>query len=426
MRASLYTLGCRLNQSETAIIEKYLTEKGFTIVPFKSPCDLAIINTCTVTSKADSSCRQIIRSYIRRNPNAYIAVIGCYSQISYQELAKIKGIDLILGNQEKLNVMNYVSLGKNKTPIIIRDKIMKEDFSIEYIGQAKNKARAHLKIQDGCNFMCSFCIIPMARGRARSRNFDNCLQEAQVLAKKGFKEIVLTGVNIGTFGENQDDIVRLIDKIEKIDGIQRIRISSIEPTTISKKLFPLMADKQHKLVPFLHIPLQSASNKILKAMKRKYTIEEYNDFIFEAKSSIPNLCLGSDILTGMPTETEENFMETYNYLKSSELNYFHIFSYSERAGTQSIKIFPKTPSKVIRNRSSMLRHLSERKKQAFYQKFLGEKIPVLFESYNNKINSGYTENYIRVSLPSEKNFSKQIKTVTLEKNIYDSVVAKPI
>ena len=263
----------------------------------------------------------------------------------------------------------------------------------------------------------------MARGRARSRNINNCLEEARFLVKQGFQEIVLTGVNIGTFGQNPNGIINLIEEMNRIKELKRIRISSIEPTTISKELFNLMADSEHKLVPFLHIPLQSGTNKLLKLMKRKYCIEEYNDFILEAKENIPNLCLGSDVLIGMPGETEEDFLESYNYIEKSPINYFHTFSYSERKGTYSVKITPKTNTQEIKRRSCILRQLSEKKKQKFYKEYLGENLTVLFESYIDGFNFGYTENYIRVALKSQKNLAKKIINVCLKKNIADIVLA---
>ena len=268
-RASVHTLGCRLNQSESLLLRDRLQKDGYEMVPFGEPADLAIINTCTVTSLADAKCRNVIRAYIRRNPNAFVAVIGCYSQIGYKEVAEIAGVDLVMGNREKMNVLDYVHLGKNERPLIIRDRITKEDFAIDFVGDRPYPKRANLKIQDGCSFICSFCIIPKARGPARSRDLENLLDEAKQMADRGVKELVLTGVNIGTFESRDGDLLTVLDRLNAIDGIERMRISSIEPTTIPTELFPRMNHPEHALLPFLHIPLQAGSDSVLRSMRRK-------------------------------------------------------------------------------------------------------------------------------------------------------------
>jgi threonylcarbamoyladenosine tRNA methylthiotransferase MtaB len=420
-KASLHTLGCRLNQSETAMIVERLQEAGYDIVPFGDPADLGIINTCTVTGEADAKSRQLLRSFIRRNPQAYTAVIGCYSQLGHKTLAEIEGVDLIVGNQEKLNVLDYVAQGKNDKPLVIRDRIDRDDFSIEVSGAVGLTRRANLKIQDGCDFMCSFCVIPFARGRARSRELDNLLEEACRLAAKGAKEIVLTGVNVGTYSYHGADIVDVVNRLNDIPGVERIRISSIEPTTIPDELFDLMNDAQHALVPYLHIPLQSGSNRVLGLMKRKYTREEFLDFIGRAHESVSDLCLGTDILVGTPGETEEDFEETCALLAYSPLSYAHVFKYSERQGTAAQRIEPKVDPQEKSRRSARIRRLAAQKRAAFYERHLNRSACVLFEQEEHGHWTGYTGNYIRVAVRSPKRLENEIRPVHLDEVCGDIV-----
>jgi threonylcarbamoyladenosine tRNA methylthiotransferase MtaB len=424
LKATVHTLGCRLNQSESSIMEKSLIQQGYEIVPFKEESNVAIINTCTVTARADSDCRHVIRNYIKRNPNSFIAVVGCYSQMGYKALAEIDGVDIIMGNQDKLDVVNYVALGKNEQPLILRDRIVKDDFTIEYIGQSESKTRANLKVQDGCDFMCTFCIIPMARGRARSRDMENLLKEARVLAAQGFKELILTGVNIGTYDNGGHQVIDICNKLNEIAGIERIRISSIEPTTIPVELFELMNDPQHKLVPYLHIPLQSGSDKVLELMKRRYRRQEYLDFIKMASEKVPGICIGTDVMVGMCGEGDQEFSETCDFLINSPVAYFHVFSYSERPGTASVKMTDKVTPQIIKKRSALLRSISEKKKREYSEKFLNKELSVLFESGSEGHWSGYTENYIRVTVPTEENLVNQIRQVKLKEVTADFVMGE--
>jgi threonylcarbamoyladenosine tRNA methylthiotransferase MtaB len=424
LKATVHTLGCRLNQSESSIMEKSLEKQGYSLVPFKEESDLAIINTCTVTARADSDCRHVIRNYIKRNPHAFVAVVGCYSQMGYKVLADIEGVDLIMGNQDKLDVVNFIQEGKNDQPLILRDRIVKEDFTIDYIGQSDSHTRANLKIQDGCDFMCTFCIIPMARGRARSRDLENLLIEAKELASQGFKELILTGVNVGTYNNSDSTVLEVCDRLNDIDGIERIRISSIEPTTIPEELFDRMNDPQHKLVPYLHIPLQSGSDKVLQIMKRKYTRQEYLNYITQADSKVKALCIGTDVMVGMCGETDEEFEETCQFLIESPVCYFHVFSYSERAGTASVKMAEKNDPQTIKRRSAVLRSISEKKKMEFYAKYINQTADVLFETSSEGYWTGYTDNYIRVSVPSEEKLQNQIRTVKLNEIAADFVIGE--
>lgn len=412
-RASLHTLGCRLNMSETDAIRKILEKQDYQIVEFGEPADLAIINTCTVTAQADQKCRNIIRSFIRKNPHAFTAVIGCYSQMGYKALAEIEGVDLIMGNQEKLNVLDYVQQGKNASPLIIRDKILKDDFTINYIEEEKLDYRANLKIQDGCNFICSFCIIPKARGQARSRDMSNLIGEAKALVHAGAKELILTGVNIGTYNHQGQTLLHVLDNLNAIEGLEQVRISSIEPTTIPKEIFTMMNDPHHVLLPYLHIPLQAGSNKILKAMHRRYTKEEYLDFLYLAQSEVNNICLGTDIMVGFPTETEHDFEETCETFRENPFSYGHVFSYSPRDNTPATRLLEQVPESEKKRRSAILRALSSRQKQAYNAKHVGQVLNVLFEEKKEGYWPGYTENYIRVLVQSEENLLNTLRPVLI-------------
>lgn len=413
-RASVHTLGCRLNQSESSLIVERLEAEGYAIVPFGEPADLGIINTCTVTGEADAKSRQLVRSFIRKNPDAYTAVIGCYSQMGHKALSEIEGVDLIVGNQEKLSVLDYVAAGKNETPLIVRDRIERDDFTMEIVGSGEVTRRANLKIQDGCDFMCSFCIIPFARGRARSRALDNLLDDARQLLDRGAKELVLTGVNVGTYAYEGQNIVDVVDRLDALDGVERIRISSIEPTTIPEALFERMADSHHALVPYLHIPLQSGSNRVLELMKRRYSREEFLAFIELADASVPDLCIGTDVLVGSPGETDANFMETFRLIEDSPVVYAHVFKYSERKGTPASRYAEKVDPQTMSRRSAAVRRLSDAKRRAFYESRLGETVEVLFEHQENGFWSGYTGNYIRVAVRSKEELVNEVRDVRLD------------
>ncbi len=414
-RAAIHTLGCRLNQSESSILMDLLRREGYAIVPFGEPADLGIVHTCTVTREADAKSRQLIRSFIRINPQAYTAVIGCYAQTGYRALAGIDGIDLICGNQEKMNLLDFVAQGKNATPLIVRDRLQRDDFTIAFAGDAPMERRANLKIQDGCNFMCSFCVIPFARGRSRSREITNLLEEARALVQRGAKELVLTGVNLGCYNYEGLDIADVVNRLNELPGLRRIRISSIEPTTIPEALLECMAAPDHALVPYLHIPLQSGSDRVLGLMKRKYTRREFTDFLDEANRRVPSLCIGTDIMVGMPGETEADFEETCAVLRDSPLAYAHVFKYSERDGTASQRIPDKVDPKTANRRSARVRRLSAQKRHAFYQRYLGTSVEVLFEQEQDGWWDGYTGNYVRVAARSAKRLRNELGRVRLER-----------
>jgi threonylcarbamoyladenosine tRNA methylthiotransferase MtaB len=414
-RAALHTLGCRLNQSETNLLAEKLQAAGYDLVPFDAPADLAIVNTCTVTQEADAKSRKLVRQFLRRNPEAFTAVIGCYAQTGAEALAQIEGIDLIVGNQEKLNVLDHVRAQKNATPLIVRDKMDRDDFSIDFAGDREAlTTRPNLKVQDGCDFMCSFCIIPFARGRARSRNMENLLDEARSLVERGGRELVLTGVNIGTYAFDGQGILDVVDRLNEIDGLDRIRISSIEPTTIPEALFERMNDPDHALTPYLHIPLQAGSDSVLAAMRRKYTRDEFLEFVQRAHECVRDICIGTDILVGFPGETEEDFEATCDALWRSPLVYAHVFKYSEREGTASLRIREKVSPQAMSERSARLRHISAEKRRMFEEHFLGCAVEVLFEQEDQGYWSGHTANFIKVAVASPQPLHNQLSRVVLE------------
>lgn len=416
-KAAFYTFGCRLNQTESAIMAKGLEIIGYDIVTDTDSADLCVINTCTVTNQSDNKCLKKIRSVQNNNPNAIIAIVGCFSQVSSQRLLELGGIHLILGNDNKFELHKYVSnIKPSDKPVIKITPLSKKPFKIDTIGQHLKSTRVNIKIQDGCDFICSYCLIPTARGRSRSREISNIKQEVVEMAKMGVKEIVLTGVNVGTFQYQNVDIMGLLDVLNAIDGIQRIRISSIEPTTVGPEIFELMKDPDHKLVPHLHLPLQSGNNTILKKMRRRYVFEDYREFVMSAVEKVPGICIGSDIIVGFPGETEEMFLETMNRLKEIPVHYFHVFSFAERQGTTAAKIEQKVPGHIIANRSGILRNLSNEKRADFMKQSLGKTLRVLFEG-NNKGSQwqGYSENYIRVMVTSDKNLKNEIKPVRISK-----------
>lgn len=412
-RAALHTLGCRLNQSETLLLQDKFAAAGYTIVPFDAPADIGVINTCTVTREADAKSRKAVRGFIRRNPEAFVAVIGCYSQMGAEELAQIEGVDLIVGNQEKLHVLDYAATGKLEEPLIIRDRIDRDDFTIEAAGTSDFTRRANLKIQDGCDFMCSFCVIPFARGRARSREFEDLEAEAQALVYRGAKELVLTGVNIGTYKHQDRDILDVVDTLNKLDGLERIRISSIEPTTIPHALLDRMADPDHRLVAYLHIPLQSGSDTVLDRMRRKYSRSEYRAFIETAVERVPDIGIGTDILVGMPGETDADFESTCELLRDAPIDYAHVFKFSERDGTAAARMPDPVAPQIINQRAATVRQLSERKQSLQRQRFDGRILPVLFEQRDGEYWTGLTENYIRVAVKSNDILENCIQNVRL-------------
>jgi threonylcarbamoyladenosine tRNA methylthiotransferase MtaB len=400
-KASVHTLGCRLNQYEGLAIEGKLRDKGYEIVPFGERADLGVINTCTVTNEADAKSRNTIRRFTRNNPTSITVVVGCYSQTSANDVAMVDGVDYVIGNHDKMNFLDYVAEEKPSHPVVVRERIDRSDFSIGYVGDVHFEQRANLKIQDGCDFMCSFCVIPFARGRARSREWGDLFGEARQMIARGVREIVLTGVNVGTYDSNGKNFLKLIESLSSLTGLDRLRISSIEPTTIPTELFEWMEDDLHPLMPYLHVPMQSGCDKILSLMKRRYNLREMNDFFMQAIEAIPEVCIGTDLMTGYPGETSADFDQTCNTFLGFPFSYCHVFTYSERSGTPAEKSKVHIPMEERRRRSSHLRRLSSSKRMKWHEAFIGKSVRVLLENPKNGFYGGYTENYLKVIVPEK-------------------------
>lgn len=422
LKASFYTLGCRLNQAETALIGNLFRQKGYELVEFGKPADVCVINSCTVTEQADAKCRQLVRQILRKNPETFVAVVGCYAQIGSEALRRIEGIDLIVGTQDKLRVGDFIDDPvKLPEPLVVKNKMTKAPFTIATDSSVAPTTRANLKIQDGCDFMCSFCVIPFARGRARSRAFWDIQREAIQLIEAGHKEIVLTGVNIGTYQFEDKTFLDVVKMLLTVPGLRRLRISSIEPTTIPGELINLMADSE-VLCPHLHIPVQSGDDHVLTAMKRLYTVAEYLQFVDFAVKRVPDILIGTDIMVGFPGENDAAFQASCNLLQNSPLAYAHVFPFSERGGTAATNLKNKVLPLMKKQRSTTLHHLSGEKKQQFYRQFLGRRLRVLTEE-QDAIGQwiGFSDNYIKVAIPRNDLAQNSFVTVRLTSVSDDAV-----
>ena len=412
--AAFYTLGCKLNFSETSTIARDLEEVGFARVEFEKGADIYIINTCSVTDQADKKCRNIVRKALKYNPNAFVVVIGCYAQLKPKEISSINGVDLVLGAQEKFKISDYLSkIDKNSSPVVMNKHI--KHVNEFYPGYSQgDRVRSFFKVQDGCNYFCSFCTIPLARGKSRSGSVKQTILKAKELANSEVKEVVLTGVNIGDFGngtnENFYDLIKELDKIENID---RFRISSIEPDLLSDQIIEFVHNS-NKFVPHFHIPLQSGSDQLLKSMRRRYDTKLYSNKIEKIKKLMPNACIGVDVIVGYPGETDEEFNKTMNFLKSLPISYLHVFTYSERANTTAPRMGEVVPMEERRKRSKQLRILSLKLKQKFYQEQIGSQEKVLLETKEDNSIYGFTENYIKVKIPGEMELKNNIVNVKLK------------
>ncbi|MFQ5648705.1 MAG: tRNA (N(6)-L-threonylcarbamoyladenosine(37)-C(2))-methylthiotransferase MtaB [bacterium] len=413
-RASFYTLGCRLNQAETSLISNTFKEKGYEIVAYGEPTDVCVINTCTVTEQADAKCRQLVRQVLKRSPDAFVAVVGCYAQMDSGILAEIDGVDLIVGTEEKLQVSSFVDVPhKLPEPIVRNRKIRSTPFTISSVGNYEHATRANLKVQDGCDFMCTFCIIPFARGRARSRTFRDIQREARQLVERGHKELVLSGVNIGTYEFEGKTLLDVIKMLERIEGLVRIRISSIEPTTIPDALVNHMAESE-KLCHHFHIPVQHGDDAVLQKMRRLYTVGEYVEFLERVQKRIPDVCLGTDVMVGFPGEGVAEFETTHQLLRDLPFAYFHVFSFSERGGTPAVRMADKVEARVKKERSQALRMLSNQKRREFMQGQIGRSVRVLMEErYEDGLYQGFTDNYIKVAVQTERDLENQMVEVEL-------------
>ncbi|WP_456062780.1 tRNA (N(6)-L-threonylcarbamoyladenosine(37)-C(2))-methylthiotransferase MtaB [Capnocytophaga leadbetteri] len=428
-KVAFYTLGCKLNFAETSTIARSFEEDGYIRVDFDDPADIYVINTCSVTENADKQFKQIVRKALKTNPKAFLAAVGCYAQLKPEELASVDGVDLVLGAKEKFNITQYIDdLTKNNEGIVHSCEIAETDF---YVGSYSigDRTRAFLKVQDGCDYKCTYCTIPMARGISRSDTIENILSNAKKISDKGIKEIVLTGVNIGDYGKgefgnkkHEHTFLELVQALDKVEGIERLRISSIEPNLIKDETIDFIA-QSNSFVPHFHIPLQSGSNEILKKMKRRYLRELYVSRVAKIREVMPDACIGVDVIVGFPGETDEHFLETYHFLNELDISYLHVFTYSERDNTEAVLMDGVVPDAVRAKRSKMLRGLSAKKRNAFYGSQLGKEKTVLFESDNKQgYIHGFTENYVKVKAPWDPALVNTLHKVKLTKIDVDGMV----
>ena len=411
---AFYTLGCKLNFSESSTIARQMEGEGFARKEFTDGADLYVINTCSVTDNADKKCRKVVKEALKHNADARVVIIGCYAQLKPEEIASIPGVDMVLGAAEKFNLAHHLKEIGNSPKAIIHNSPIKETNEFVAGYSFGDRTRTFLKVQDGCNYFCSFCTIPLARGFSRSDTIANTVEQAQKVAQTGVKEVVLTGVNIGDFGrQNGETFFDLVKELDQVEGISRFRISSIEPNLLSEEIIEFAANS-NKFVPHFHIPLQSGSNKILKLMRRRYVRELYTDRVARIKATMPNCCIGVDVIVGFPGETEEDFIDTYNFINELDISYLHVFPYSERPNTTAVRMEGVVPQHERNRRVKMLRILSDKKRRAFYQQHIGQTYTVLFEAEENSgMMNGFTENYIKVKTPYDPLLVNELVQVKL-------------
>ena len=428
-KVAFYTLGCKLNFSETSTIARDFQEDGYKRVDFSEWADMYVINTCSVTENADKRFKTIVKQAMKKNQDAFVVAIGCYAQLKPEQLADVNGVDLVLGATEKFKIADYINdLSKNDHGQIHACEIEEADF---YVGSYAigDRTRAFLKVQDGCDYKCTFCTIPLARGLSRSDTMDNVLKNAQEISKKGIKEIVLTGVNIGDFGKgefgdkkHEHTFFDLVKALDRVEGIHRLRISSIEPNLLKNETIDFVA-KSNAFVPHFHIPLQSGSDEILKQMKRRYLRGLYVDRVNKIKQVMPHACIGVDVIVGFPGESDAHFLETYNFLNELDVSYLHVFTYSERDNTPAAMMADPVPNNVRSKRSKMLRGLSAKKRRAFYESQLGSSRTILFEGENKEgYIHGFTENYVKVKHPWDPGLVNTLHKVKLTDIDVDGLV----
>ncbi len=428
-KVAFYTLGCKLNFSETSTIARNFSSEGFQRVDFKEKADIYVINTCSVTENADKRFKSIVKQAQKVNPDAFVAAVGCYAQLKPQELADVDGVDLVLGATEKFNITSYLNdLTKNDMGEVHSCEIQDADF---YVGSYSigDRTRAFLKVQDGCDYKCTYCTIPLARGISRSDTLENVLKNAKEISEQNIKEIVLTGVNIGDYGKgefgnkkHEHTFYELVQALDNVEGIERLRISSIEPNLLKNEAIDFVAQSK-TFVPHFHIPLQSGSNTLLKLMRRRYMKELYVDRVSRIKEVMPHACIGVDVIVGFPGETDELFLETYNFLNELDISYLHVFTYSERENTVAASLDGVVPKKVRAKRSKMLRGLSAKKRRAFYESQIGSQRTVLFEGENKEgYIYGFTENYVKVKAPWHPELVNTLHEVELTKIDEDGLV----
>ncbi len=424
---AFHTLGCKLNFSETSAIARLMQEKGFSKLDFNAAADVYVINTCSVTENADRECRSVVKGALARNPNAFIAVIGCYAQLKPDEISGIEGVDVVLGATEKFRLLNYIHFsGKAEHALVHNCEIGEADFFVGAYssGAGNDRTRSFLKVQDGCDYSCAVCTIPLARGKSRSDTVENVLANARAIAANGVSEIVLTGVNTGDFGygefigegerkRRQYTFLDLIQELDKLGEISRFRISSIEPNLLSPAIIDFVADSR-RFAPHFHIPLQSGSNSVLRRMKRRYQRELYAERVAHIRQRMPHCCIGVDVITGFPGETEEEFLETYNFINALEVSYLHVFTYSERDNTEAVALPDPVPMAERKRRTKMLRILSAKKLRQFYDQQRDRELSAIFEYEDkNGFMYGFTENYVRVKRAYDRSLCNRVLTVRL-------------
>ena len=421
-KVAFYTLGCKLNFSETSTIARDFQNEGFERVDFEEIADIYVINTCSVTDNADKQFKQIVKKAMKLNDKAFVAAVGCYAQLKPEELAAVDGVDLVLGATEKFKITDYINdLSKNDMGEVHSCEIEEADF---YVGSYSigDRTRAFLKVQDGCDYKCTYCTIPLARGISRSDALENVLKNASEISQQGIKEIVLTGVNIGDYGKgefgnkkHEHTFLDLVKALDEVEGIERLRISSIEPNLLKNETIEFVSQSR-TFVPHFHIPLQSGSNDILKKMKRRYMRELYTERVAKIREVMPHACIGVDVIVGFPGETDEHFLETYHFLNDLDISYLHVFTYSERDNTEAVDMDGVVPANVRSKRSKMLRGLSVKKRRAFYESQIGSNRTVLFESENKEgYIHGFTENYVKVKTPWNPELVNTLHEINLTK-----------
>jgi threonylcarbamoyladenosine tRNA methylthiotransferase MtaB len=398
-KVAFYTLGCKLNFSETSTIAKNFENEGFARVSFEDTPDVFVINTCSVTENADKKCKQLVRKAQQINPNAFVAIIGCYAQLKPTEIAAIPGVDIVLGANEKFNLPYYISSLESKPEnSIIKNGSIKDVTDFKPAHSMNDRTRSFLKVQDGCDYFCTFCTIPLARGKSRNASILQTVGEAQKIAASNVKEVVLTGVNIGDYGQGGDEnFLQLIEKLDKVNGIDRFRISSIEPNLLTNEIIHFCLEKSNKFTPHFHIPLQAGNDRLLKAMRRKYNRNLFKERVEYIKKLSPSCCIGVDVIVGFPGETEEEFLDSYQFINDLDVSYLHVFTYSERANTTAVKLGHPVPMDIRKKRSRQLHILSDKKRRAFYESMLDQNRTVLFEQDEDEgFMYGFTENYVKV------------------------------
>ncbi len=417
-KVAFYTLGCKLNFSETSTIGRLFTDAGYAVVDFTAGADVYVINTCSVTDHADKKCRKVVKEALKYSPNAYVTIVGCYAQLKPTEIAEIEGVDMVLGAAEKFRIVEYISdLTKQPKAIVHQQNIEKVNHNFVASYSFGDRTRTFLKVQDGCDYPCTYCTIPLARGNSRSDTIENVVNRAKQVAESGVKEIVLTGVNLGDFGirngNREDKFFDLVTALDEVEGIERIRISSIEPNLLSNEIIEFVAGAK-RFVPHFHIPLQSGSNKILGLMRRRYQRELYTERVAKIKSIMPNCCIGVDVIVGFPGETNEDFLDTYQFLNELDVSYLHVFTYSEREQTAAAEMQGAVVNRVRGERNKMLHILSEKKRRFFYQSQVGSLGEVLFEDeHRDGFMHGFTKNYVKVKAKYDPVMVNEIKTVQL-------------